>query len=113
MNYDHHLIGNFNPTPEIYQVEDSGNGSSGEDDLTNSPPEEIRNPSDDLGGSYIQQDNAELFIDNLGKGNKHAIKEYAQFSLNTNCFGGKDGDQWIKFHGMKKEKKYREIVNLK
>ena len=87
MNCDHHLIGNFNPTPEIYQVEDSGNGSSGEDDLTNSPPEEIRNPSDDLGESYIQQDNAELFINNLGIGNKHALKEYVQFALNTNCSG--------------------------
>ena len=105
MNYDHHLIGNFNPTPEIYPVEDSGNGSSGEDDLTNSPPEEIRNPSDDLGGSYIQQDNAELFIDNLGIGNKHALKEYIQFSLNTNCFGCNDGEQWIKFHGVMKAKK--------
>ena len=75
MNCDHHLIGNINSTPEINLVEDSGNGSSGEDDLTNSPPEEIRNPSDDLGESYIQQDNAELFINNLGIGNKHALNE--------------------------------------
>ena len=59
---------NFSPTPapaKIFQVEDSGNGSSG-DDLTNSPAKE-RNPRDDeLGGSYIQEDNAEIVMNNLG-----------------------------------------------